>query len=133
MTGGRPMARVGGQVIPDGALWKRYDFAMGETIRQSELRNDNAAIMRRVAGGESFVVTVNGRPVADLVPHQREHSRRRFVPTRELADALAALPALDVDAWTRETAEADHVFGPDTISDPFEQRAPRDRDGGHRG
>ncbi len=35
--------------------------AMSVEIRQSVLRNDNAAVMRRVAAGESFVVTVNGR------------------------------------------------------------------------
>ena len=46
---------------------------MSVVIRQSELRNDNAAVMRRVAEGESFVVTVNGRPVADVVPHRREY------------------------------------------------------------
>jgi prevent-host-death family protein len=94
---------------------------MGETIRQSQLRNDNAAIMRRVAGGESFVVTVNGRPVADLVPHQRERPQRWFVPTAEMTDAMAALPALDPDAWARDVADADQVFGEDTIDDPFEQ------------
>ena len=54
---------------------------MATEIRQSELRNDNALIMRRVADGESFVVTVNGRPVADVVPHRPRGSRRRFVPT----------------------------------------------------
>jgi prevent-host-death family protein len=48
---------------------------MSETISQRELRNDNAAIMRRVEGGESFVVTKNGRPVADLVPHRERRPR----------------------------------------------------------
>ena len=41
---------------------------MSETIKQSELRNNNAVIMRRVAEGESFTVTVHGQPVADPVP-----------------------------------------------------------------
>lgn len=39
---------------------------MNQIIGQRELRNDNADIMRRVEAGESFTVTRNGRPVADL-------------------------------------------------------------------
>ena len=92
---------------------------MSETIRQADLRNDNAAIMRRVAKGESFVVTVNGRPVADLVPHQRESPRRRFVPAEAMARAMAELPELDAGAWARDVAAADEVFGPDVIEDPW--------------
>lgn len=92
---------------------------MSETIRQSDLRNDNAVIMRRVAAGESFVVTVNGKPVADLVPHQRASTRRRFVPVEEMNEAMAALPPIDAKAWARDVAEADEFFGPDTPEDPF--------------
>jgi prevent-host-death family protein len=33
-----------------------------------ELRNDVAAVVRRAAGGERIVVTVDGRPVAQLGP-----------------------------------------------------------------
>jgi prevent-host-death family protein len=95
---------------------------MSEIIRQSELRNDNAVIMRRVAAGESFVVTVNGRPVADLVPHQRESPRRRFVPVAEMNEAMAALPDVDVQSWKRDMAQADELFGPDIPEDPFARR-----------
>lgn len=94
---------------------------MSVVIRQSELRNDNAAVMRRVAEGESFVVTVNGRPVADVVPHQREAGRRRFVPVAELAEAFAAEPVGDPMAWRRELAAADEIFGPDEPTDPFDR------------
>lgn len=38
------------------------------TITQRELRNDNAAIMRAVEAGESFVVTKYGAPVARIEP-----------------------------------------------------------------
>lgn len=40
-----------------------------------ELRNNTAGVLRRVEGGESVVITVRGRPVADLVPHQPEGPR----------------------------------------------------------
>ena len=92
---------------------------MSVEIRQSELRNDNAAVMRRVAKGESFVVTVNGRAVADVVPHQQSTGRRRFVPVSELAAAFAADPAPDPAAWRADLAAAEEIFGPDAPADPF--------------
>lgn len=36
------------------SLSRRQGRAVSETIKQSELRNNNAEIMRRVADGESF-------------------------------------------------------------------------------
>ncbi len=99
---------------------------MSETIKQSELRNNNAEIMRRVADGESFTVTVHGQPVADLVPHQRQtHRRRRLVPAAEFDAALAQLPPVDVEQWRRDFAEADDIFGEDLPTDPWEQAGTR--------
>ncbi|WP_368502474.1 type II toxin-antitoxin system Phd/YefM family antitoxin [Actinomyces sp.] len=59
------------------------------TIPHRELRNDSAAILRRVEAGESFEITNNGRPVAELVPitHEslallrRQRATRPAVPT----------------------------------------------------
>ena len=95
---------------------------MSVVIQQSELRNDNAAVMRRVAEGESFVVTVNGRPVADVVPHRPDTGRRRFVPVAEVAEAFATEPVGDPMAWQTDLAAADEVFGKDEPTDPFERR-----------
>lgn len=95
---------------------------MSVEIRQSELRNDNAAVMRRVAEGESFVVTVNGRPVADVVPHQADTGRRRFVPVADLEEAFAAAPMPDPTAWRADLAVADEMFGPDEPVDPFDRQ-----------
>ena len=39
---------------------------MASSISQRELRNDSGDILRRVDQGETFVVTRNGAPVADL-------------------------------------------------------------------
>jgi prevent-host-death family protein len=95
---------------------------VSETIKQSELRNNNAEIMRRVAAGESFTVTVHGQPIADLVPHQREHQRRRhLVPAIEFDEALAALPPIDVERLQQDLREADELFGADLPTDPWEQ------------
>ena len=92
---------------------------MSVEIRQSDLRNDNAAVMRRVADGESFVVTVNGRAVADVVPHRQDTGRRRFVPVSELAEAFSADPTPDPAAWRADLAAADEIFGSDDPVDPF--------------
>lgn len=75
-----------------------------------------------MADGESFTVTVHGRPVADLVPHQRPAQRkRRLVPAAEFNEALTALPALDVEQWQQDLREADDIFGADLPSNPWEQ------------
>lgn len=97
---------------------------MSTEIRQSDLRNDNARIMRRVADGESFVVTVNGRPVADVMPHRRGQGKRQFVPVIELTAAFADAPTLDPAAWRTELAVADDFFGPDETVDPFDPLDP---------
>lgn len=96
---------------------------MSERIQQSELRNNNADVMRRVAAGESFTVTVHGQAVADLVPHQRERTaRRRLVRAKDL-DALfaAAGPGPDPGQWADDTAEADRALRDDLPVDPWEQ------------
>lgn len=56
---------------------------MPTTIAQRELRNDNAKVIDAVVAGESFVVTRNGEPVAELRPVRAR--RRTFVTRDELA------------------------------------------------
>ncbi|SFB45334.1 prevent-host-death family protein [Amycolatopsis marina] len=86
---------------------------MTETIGQRELRNDNAEIMRRVEAGESFTVTRNGKPVADLVPHQESGKPSRRLSAGEALNQLRALPPINVESWYRERAADDAIFGPD--------------------
>ena len=72
-------------------------------IGQRELRNDNAEIMRRVEAGESFTVTRNGRPVAELIPHQADRAvRRRTVG--ELQAEFRRMTPVDSARWHRERA-----------------------------
>lgn len=66
---------------------------MPRTIAQRELRNDNAKVIDAVAAGESFVVTRNGVPVAELRP-VREH-RRTTVPKAELVILAGSGPHVD--------------------------------------
>lgn len=60
-------------------------------VASRELRNDTAGVLRRVQAGEEVVVTVKGKPVAQLVPLQR--TRRRWLPRSELAHRLRAAQA----------------------------------------
>jgi prevent-host-death family protein len=39
-----------------------------ESISHRELRNESGRILKAVAAGESFIVTNNGEPVAQIVP-----------------------------------------------------------------
>lgn len=55
---------------------------MSTSISVRDLRNTVSEVLRRVEGGERLTVTVDRRPVAELVPLRR----RRTVPR---AEALA--------------------------------------------
>jgi prevent-host-death family protein len=59
-----------------------YTSPMTSAISVRELRNTVSDVLRRVERGERLTVTVDRRPVAEIVPLRR----RRTVP---LADALA--------------------------------------------
>jgi prevent-host-death family protein len=73
---------------------------MAKIIAQRVLRNDNAKVIEAVAAGESFVVTRNGVPVAELRPIRQ--MRRTFIPAAELLDIVATAPRIN-----REQLRAD--------------------------
>jgi prevent-host-death family protein len=59
-------------------------------VPSRELRNDTRGLLRRVEAGESVLITVDGRPVAELrplAPRPRWISGRDFV--RRFADRQA--------------------------------------------
>jgi prevent-host-death family protein len=56
-----------------------------------ELRNHTARVIAAVESGEPIVLTVHGRPVADIVP-RRQRSERR--PSERLLTDLAEIDAL---------------------------------------
>jgi prevent-host-death family protein len=74
-----------------------YDRRTIVEIATRELRNKTADLLKRVEAGESMVITVRGKPVADLVPHKNEP--RWLTPS----DVLAI----------REIADRDPTFGAD--------------------
>jgi prevent-host-death family protein len=76
------------------------------TIAQRELRNDNAKVIDAVAAGESFVVTRNGAPVAELRPIHTV--RRSLVPKAELLALTTAGPHIDVEEFRADLDRAAH-------------------------
>lgn len=70
--------------------------------------------MRAVEDGETFVLTRNGTPIADIVPH---HERPVFVPTGTLIDLLAGIPREDPETFF---ADLDAVVDPDPFRGPGE-------------
>ena len=78
------------------------------SIASRDLRNHTADALDRVRRGERLVVTVHGKPVAELVPPSS--ARPRFVNRSELLSILrtaAADPGLreDLAAMTTETTD----------------------------
>jgi prevent-host-death family protein len=74
------------------------------------LRNDTAGVLRRVEAGESVVITVRGKAVADLVPHRPNEPR--WMPREELVELLkthSADPGLrdDLKRIAGETTDED--------------------------
>jgi prevent-host-death family protein len=62
-------------------------------IAQRELRNENAKVIDAVVAGETFVVTRNGEPVAELRPIRA--GRRVFISRDEVAALAAAGVRID--------------------------------------
>ena len=76
---------------------------MPRTIPQRELRNENAKVIEAVAAGESFIVTRNGVPVAELRPIRQ--GRRTFVPKVEFQALAASGPRIDRDRFRADLDE----------------------------
>lgn len=55
-------------------------------VASRELRNDTAGVLRRVEAGETVIITVRGKPVAELIPHRRDEPR--WMPREELIELL---------------------------------------------
>lgn len=85
------------------------------TIPQRELRNNVAAVLRAAEAGESFTVTVRGRPVARLVPHDHAGEPRIDVDRNTLRRILE-LPIDDELARDLDEAEA-------PMNDPWDSAA----------
>jgi prevent-host-death family protein len=93
---------------------RRYGRSVAE-IAQRELRNDNAEVIRRVEAGETFVVTRNGVPVAELRPLPA--GRQRVVHRDRLAE-VAAGPLVTEDDAERARCQR-HLQEVEALDDPI--------------
>jgi prevent-host-death family protein len=64
---------------------------MSREVSVRELRNSTADVVAVVRSGERVVLTVNRRPVADIVPHGEERSP--WVPQEVLREIVENAPA----------------------------------------
>ena len=90
---------------------------MATEVPQRALRNETAALLRRVEAGERLTITVHGHPVAELGPVP---SQRTFLPREEfLARMAGSLDPGDDLASDLRSAEDDQVV------DPFDRSVDR--------
>jgi prevent-host-death family protein len=66
---------------------------MPRIIAQRDLRNDNAKVIEAVTAGETFIVTRNGEPVAELRPMRA--GRCTFITRDEVAGLAGAAVRID--------------------------------------
>ena len=86
-------------VAPSATLWD-----MGRPVSIRELRNSTTKVIEDIENGVPLTLTVNKRPVADIIPHQS--TRSPWVASSELRRIVAQTPAdpglLDDIAGVRE-------------------------------
>lgn len=64
------------------------------SIPARELRNDVSAVLRRVEAGEQFLITLHGRPIAELKPLTSRPTWRSWDEFFADSDRWQADPAL---------------------------------------
>jgi antitoxin (DNA-binding transcriptional repressor) of toxin-antitoxin stability system len=64
---------------------------MTREVSIRELRNSTPSVLAQLESGERLTLTVNRRPVADIVPHVQE--RDPWLPSSELRRIVEEAPA----------------------------------------
>jgi antitoxin (DNA-binding transcriptional repressor) of toxin-antitoxin stability system len=64
---------------------------MARDVSIRELRNSTSAVVSELEAGERLTLTVNRRPVADILPHTED--RDPWVPASELRRIVRDAPA----------------------------------------
>lgn len=79
---------------------------MGMSISAATANRDFSALLRKVRGGATFVVTSHGRPVARISPVAAGEGLAQSARTT-LFERLAAAPVTEAGRWTRDELYAD--------------------------
>jgi antitoxin (DNA-binding transcriptional repressor) of toxin-antitoxin stability system len=64
---------------------------MARAVSIRELRNSTSAVISELEAGERLTLTVNRRPVADILPHVED--RDPWIPVAELRRIVREAPA----------------------------------------
>jgi prevent-host-death family protein len=75
--------------------------AMDEIISAADANREFSRLLREVREGNSFTVTSHGKPVARLVPIERD-TRSKEEAFRRLQERWRNQPALNAGPWTRD-------------------------------
>lgn len=73
---------------------------------------DSGSVTRGLRQGRAYTLTLNGEPLAKMIPIRR----RRAVPKEEVLAIFATAPAIDVNELR---ADLDETVGQD-LDDPYE-------------
>jgi antitoxin (DNA-binding transcriptional repressor) of toxin-antitoxin stability system len=73
---------------------------------------DSGSVTRGLRQGHAYTLTLNGEPLARMIPIRR----RRAVPTEEVFAIFATAPVVDVNELR---ADLDEAISPD-LRDPYE-------------
>jgi prevent-host-death family protein len=79
--------------VPDGSVLRHATVGVVESVSQREMRNNSGELLRRVAEGESVLITNGGVPAAVMVPAGSDMRTRLVASGR-----LRAGTGLDVSA-----------------------------------
>ena len=74
---------------------------MHKRVTAAEANRNFSAILRDISAGDSVVVTVHGRPVAQILPFDSD-SETRNAARLELLARLAVQPALGLPRFSRD-------------------------------
>ena len=85
------MVHTSGERIIGGVAFDATVVHMARAVSIRELRNSTTAVISELEPGERLTLTVNRRPVADILPHVED--RDPWVPASELRRIVREAPA----------------------------------------
>ena len=100
--------------MPSPAVLRDRYGRRGSEVAARELRSGTRGLIRRANAGERIVITVNGRPAAELVP-PRSQEQRHWSPGADIARLLrtsSADPGLRDDLRRLADGTTDELDGP---------------------
>ena len=97
----------------DGYTWSvTFSTEQPSDVSVRQFVADSGSITRGLRQGHTYTLTLNGEPLARMVPIRR----RRAIPKEEVLAIFATAPVIDADELR---ADLDETASPD-LRDPYE-------------